>query len=150
MANTPVDPTASLPALTIKDGSGATLDKVTPASTPTRIFKRNRKAFQAYQSDNANASGDGRIITDERTIDILIFPTSSKTAWQRLEEIEDHLNSAASLDLDGITISISGSTGIQSAQPLTGDDSGTLKATLGYIPTTPKSSDGTNDLLGPL
>ena len=152
MPNTPIDPgSMTFPALEFLDGSSAVLDSAPVLKIGARAFKRNRKAFQAYQSNNAGASGDGRIITEERTIDILVQKTSTKSVEQRLAEIEAALNTCVSLRIDsGTTIALSGSTGIHTSEPLGSDASGDLKATLGYIPTTPTSNDGTNDVLGPL
>jgi len=152
MSNTPQDPGAmSLPVLEFLDGSSTVLDSVVCLTLPSRSFKRNRKAFQAYENDNAGATGDGRMITGERTIDVLVRSTVSKTAEQRLQEIESALNTCATLRLDSATtIAVSGSTGVQSSGPFTDNDAGDLRVTLGYIPTTPTSSDGTHSLLGPL
>lgn len=150
--NSPVTPNApSLPTLEILNASGTQIDAVPCIKAGGHDYTRNRQGFQAYQSDTQNASGDGRRQVGERNVDVLVEKTSTKSAERRMYELQEAMESCATLRLSGVSIAISGSRGITASQPLSGDRTGDYRATLTYLPTTQAATNESGEaVLGPL
>ncbi|HEX7038896.1 MAG TPA: hypothetical protein VF202_02160 [Trueperaceae bacterium] len=149
MANVVVDPgSLSFEEVSILDADGVTLESF-PLIAPGRAAaKLNVRGAQAHESDEQTAFGDGRELVGEAALDVLITPTSTKTAHQRLADLLTALKSAAALAYDGVTREIAASTGVTAWQPVGLND---IRATIGYIPTTLYAEDDNGDKqIGPI
>lgn len=151
MAHTPVDP-GTLPAYENVQvlAASVVLDEFPLIRGSREGFERNRRGYQAFETDEQVASGDGRRVVGERTLEVLIRAEDGKTAHERLYDLDQALEAADSLRYDGSTFTLAGSRGITQWAPLaTGSDD--LRATISYIPSL---ATGTNEaaqpVLGPL
>ena len=152
MANSPTTPVAeeNYPMLEVLDASGGILDTVPVIKAGGHAYSRNRRGYQAFDSDSQAASGDGRRVVGARTIDLLI-QAGDTGSGARLHALDVVIEGAASLRLEGVTIALAGSGGFTATQPLTDDRDGDLRATLTYYPATQAATTtGGAPVLGPL
>lgn len=152
MSNSPVTPDATeLPTLEILSAGGLTLTTVPVIQAGGHSYGLNKQGFQAYGVDTQGASGDGKNVVGARTIDVLIQDTTAQSAGARMYEVMEALRSAASFRMSGVSIALSGTGGITATQPLTGDRTGDVRATIEYLPLTMAATDTLGaPVLGPL
>lgn len=135
MANTPVDPGPQA-ALTnpLQILSGVSVLFEAPLVKPgSGKFERNRRGYQAFESEEQAASGDGRLVVGERTVDIIVTGDTLIEAHAALYELDAALELATHLRFADTTVELVGSRGITSWQPvLTGSPH--LRVTITYLP----------------
>lgn len=151
MAHTPIDP-GTLPAYENVQvlAGGVVLDEFPLIRASREGFERNRRGYQAFDSDEQVASGDGRRVVGERTLEVLVQATATKSAAARLYDLDQALEAADAVKYEGATFTLAGSRGITQWSPLTvGSDD--LRATISYLPTQQTGSDAAaQPVLGPL
>lgn len=147
MANTPVDPGAMPTPETVRimDGS-ILLDEFPLIRAPTTGFARNRRGYQAFESDEQVAAGDGRRVVGERTMDLLVQATESRSVHARLHDLDAALDLATALIYEGAVFELAGSRGITATQPLGRD----IRATVTYLPRLAEGVAAGQPVLGPL
>lgn len=112
-------------------------------------FERNRRGYQAFDSDEQVASGDGRRVVGERTVDVLIQAAAGDPHAQ-LYALDQALEGATALAYEGTTVALAGVRGVTAVQPI-GAGARDLRATITYLPRLATGLNSANQpVLGPL
>lgn len=152
MAHTPVDPgTPAALTTPLQVLSGGTVLFEAPLVRPgTGRFERNQRGYQAFESDEQVAAGDGRRVVGERTLDLIVTGQDHQAAHAALHDLDAALQSATHLRWNDMLIELAGAKGIISSQPvLTGGPN--LRVTIAYLPRRAAGTlPDTTPVLGPL
>lgn len=112
-------------------------------------FERNRRGYQAFESDEQAASGDGRRVVGERTVDVLLQAVDGDPHAQAYA-LDQALETASSLSYSGTTVQLAGTRGVTTLQPV-GVGARDLRATITYLPSLATATNPANQpVLGPL
>lgn len=152
MANTPVDPgppAALSTPLQVLAGDSVLFEA--PLIKPgAGGYARNRRGYQAFETEEQVSAGDGRLVIGERTVEVIVDGATFAAAHTALNALDASLEAATHLRWGDMTVQLAGTRGITAWQPvLTGGPA--LRVTITYLPRYARGSlpDAT-PVLGPL
>ncbi len=152
MANVPVDPgppAALETPLQVLNGDLVVFE--VPLIKPGGGgFARNRRGYQAFETNEQVAAGDGRLVIGERTVEVVIDGATFADAHASLHALDTALQAATHLRWNDMTVQLAGARGITAWQPvLTGGPA--LRVIIAYLPRFAAGTlPDTTPVLGPL